>query len=287
MQRRRASRDITALLVFIGGLGSLGAHGTAQAAGPAVVATPPLVAAPGDDGPSADKRAKAKALFDEGAALYTQGSYEEAIAKWERAYELSEEPLIFENMANAYERLGDLKQAYEHLSLWRQTAPPEEHATLDKRLKNLEERIARKEREAKPEKKPVEKPKKPAMVDRGPGVSIPGLILTSVGLAAVAGGVAVGVVAAGQRPDEETVCVPYEDRSLCRESSRDAIGTSTTLAAVSDLMWIAGAVTGTVGVVLLLTYEPERAPAVGAALRPTVGLVEGAGAAGLSLEGTW
>jgi hypothetical protein len=243
----------------------------------------------GDGGPSDAKRAEAKVLFDEGAVLYTQGSYEEALAKWEEAYFLSEEPLIFENMANAYERLGDLEKAREHLLLWREEAPESEHATLDKRLSNLAERIARNERKEDPKvAKPVEPNKKPIPAT-GSSVSIPGLILTGVGLAAVGGGIAVGVVAAGQRPEESEVCSELEGRSICLQSSGDDIDTSSTLAAVSDLMWIAGAVTGTVGIVLLLTHEPDRGPAVGATLRPTVAALPGTegGSAGMILEGTW
>lgn len=105
-----------------------------------------LARVPGDEGPSDDTRAQAKKHFDEGAALYTQGSYKEAIKAWEKAYELSEEPLIFENMANAYERLGELKKAREHLALWREAAPAAEHPLLDKRLANLDDRIAKQAR---------------------------------------------------------------------------------------------------------------------------------------------
>src|SRR6478672_10379905 len=91
------------------------------------------------------KNNEAKKLFDDGAAAYTQGNYEAAIDAWTKAYDISKKPLIFESIANAYERLGEAKKAREYLSKWRDVAPKDEQDLLDARIKNLDARVARDE----------------------------------------------------------------------------------------------------------------------------------------------
>ena len=54
----------------------------------------------------ATTEARAKELYENGAALYEEGRYEEAILAWEEAYRLSSRPVLLFNIANAYERLG-------------------------------------------------------------------------------------------------------------------------------------------------------------------------------------
>jgi len=95
------------------------------------------------------KMAEAKRLFDEGAKAYGEGSYEGAIEAWLMSFEISKRELICENIANAYERLGKPKEARDYLTRWRAVAPQDERETLDARIKNLEERIAREEAEEK------------------------------------------------------------------------------------------------------------------------------------------
>jgi len=241
----------------------------------------------GDGDPTDDKRALAKKHFDEGAALYTQGSYQEAILAWEKAYELSEEPLIFENMANAYERLGQLKKAREHLALWREAASAAERPLLDKRLANLDGRIAKRARaEALVPDDEKKKKKKKRKGSSRSSVSVPGIVLTSIGGAAVVAGVIVGTVGSSQRPDESEVCGSLDDRSLCQESAREDIDAGNTLAMVGDLVWIAGSITAAVGVVLIITYDPGGGPTevgIPNTLRLAPRVAQGGG--GLTLEG--
>src|SRR4051794_299028 len=75
------------------------------------------LAQPGKKAPPAKdpKLAEAKKLFDEGSEAYGNGRYEDAVKAWEKSYELSGKPLIFESIASAYERLGNKKKAREYL----------------------------------------------------------------------------------------------------------------------------------------------------------------------------
>ncbi len=89
---------------------------------------------------------KARLLFDNGAVLYEEGRYEDAIAAWERAYELSPRPLLVFNIANAHERAGHWYEAHEALNRYRAFAPVDERPILERRIRNLENRIAEEER---------------------------------------------------------------------------------------------------------------------------------------------
>ncbi len=91
----------------------------------ALVAAPVALAQPKKPPSKVDPRlAEAKRLFEEGAAAYATGSYDQAIKSWEKSYEISQKPLIFESIANAWERLGDARKARENLARWRDSAPP-------------------------------------------------------------------------------------------------------------------------------------------------------------------
>ncbi|UQA55340.1 tetratricopeptide repeat protein [Polyangium aurulentum] len=209
--------------------------------------------------PSSKQLAEAKRLFEKGAELYGKGSYEQAIEAWEMSYELSKKELILESIANAYERLGQAENAREYLARWREAAPPEEHADLDARLKNLDDRIARE----KASKEKVEADKRDGgggnagggAATEGGGIFVPGLVLAGLGAGvAVTGGV-LDIVAATRRPDEAAVCGPVGDKQLCRASARSDIETSNKLAIAGDVLLFGGAAVAAVGVVLVVTQS--------------------------------
>lgn len=224
--------------------------------------------------PKDPKTAEAKRLFDEGASAYADGRYEDAVKAWEKSYELSGKPLIFESIGNAYERLGDKKKAREYLARWRAEAPPSEHEQLDARIKNLDARIAaaeaaEAERKAQQEKKKAdddaaEKAKKEEAKAREEARStrlVAGIAVGGAGVLAVGAGIIMGAVGAGQRPDPNAACAGAGDRTLCKASARDAIEGSSTLALAGDITWIAGAVLAATGGVLILTMPSAAPPA--------------------------
>ncbi len=265
-----------------------------------------------------EKKAEAKGHFDRGADLYAQGAYDQALVEWSKAYEISQHPLIFESMANAYERLGRPREAKEALAKWRAEAPPEEHENLDRRLANLDARVKKLEEEAAAKAEAEKKGAAGGGADSseeegvlGP-LGVAGVVVGAVGVGLVGGGVVVGIVASGQRPEEAEVCRAGGGGSLCLESAKEDIDSSGTLALVSDIMWITGAVAAAAGgtmLVLDLTgaieddAEADAAPESDARARrdtrrrggatgsiaPRAQLVPIASpaGAGLSFRGTW
>jgi tetratricopeptide (TPR) repeat protein len=213
------------------------------------------------------KNNEAKKLFDDGAAAYTQGNYEAAIDAWSKAYEISKKPLIFESIANAYERLGEAKKAREYLSRWRDVAPKDEQDLLDARIKNLDARVVRDEEIEAARKAEADRAKKAeeererqrkaggASGTGGGSTSVPGVVLLGVGGAAVAVGVTLDIIAGIRRPAVATACVVVDGANICKASFRDAITSSNTLALAGDILWIAGAAAAATGVVLVITHK--------------------------------
>lgn len=208
--------------------------------------------------------AEAKKLFEDGADAYAQGNYEAAIAAWEKSYEISKKPLIFESIANAYERLGEPKKAREYLARWREVAPPEEHDILDARLKNLDARAAREEqaeaaRKAEEERKQrdQERQEQEARAKQN-ALPLPGLILAGGGGAAVIIGVALDIAASTKRPDPKACGIANKEQ-ICLDTARDQINTSNTLAIVGDVFWIAGLAAAAGGAALIFTQKSKPA----------------------------
>lgn len=209
------------------------------------------------------KNNEAKKLFDDGAAAYTQGNYEAAIDAWSKAYEISKKPLIFESIANAYERLGEAKKAREYLSKWRDVAPKDEQDLLDARIKNLDARVIRDEEletarkvEAEKAGRADQKRGKPSK-GGGSSTSVPGVVLVGVGGAAIIAGVTLDIIAGIRRPAADTACAKASDGQICKASSRDAIQSSNTLALAGDILWIVGAAAAAGGAALVITHKPE------------------------------
>ncbi|MBW2458714.1 MAG: tetratricopeptide repeat protein [Deltaproteobacteria bacterium] len=229
---------------------------------------------------SPKQRREAKRLFNQAHLAYRRGDYEEAILKWEQSYELSKEPLIFESIANAYERLGDPRRALEHLQKWREKAPRREHKSLDSRIENLQSRITRLEEEERATEQ-EEEARRQEEADRlaqdheerrqneqedtsaagGPStMEILGYSLIGVGGAAVIAGVVMDIVAGTTRPSEDEACTEQGGSLLCRDALRDDIETSNQLAIAGDITWIAGAAMAAGGVIVLFTLvEPGDA----------------------------
>ncbi|MES1182370.1 MAG: hypothetical protein ABUL60_01075, partial [Myxococcales bacterium] len=64
-------------------------------------------AQPADTGAAPDPRAEARQRFDRGLALYESADYTGALAEFQRAYELTQHPLVLYNVALVQAKLGD------------------------------------------------------------------------------------------------------------------------------------------------------------------------------------
>jgi tetratricopeptide (TPR) repeat protein len=86
--------------------------------------------------------ADARQHFLAGQDYYTQGRYEKAIAEFEEAYRLDPRPLLLYNIAQAWEKLGDLVKAVDLLKKYLEADPNNpERTTLLNKLASLQERL--------------------------------------------------------------------------------------------------------------------------------------------------
>lgn len=231
-----------------------------------------------------NKIAEAKKLFDDGAAAYAKGAYEEAIGAWEKAFELSQKPLIYESIANAWERLGDARKARDNLTKWRDSAPPEERDLLDARIKNLDARVVREDEAAKKaaEDQTARDQARAETVTSNGRPWLPGAVLLGSGGVLAIAGIALDVVAGGKRPAAGS-CKTASGQTFCLASAKAAVATSNKLAVAGDALWIVGAAAAAGGAVLIIVRRPapqkDAPPPATAYLAPTAG--------GLLLGGTF
>ncbi len=80
---------------------------------------------------------EARELFTQGQAAYETGDYQSAVRLWERAYGIDARPLLQYNLAQAYERLGQLDRAVVAYRLYVENTPGD-----DERARNARARIA-------------------------------------------------------------------------------------------------------------------------------------------------
>ena len=88
--------------------------------------------------------AGAKEHFINGQEYYDQGRYKEAIDEFQKAYDMDARPLLLFNIAQAYEKLGNLPKSVDYLKqfLKKDTAKTDTK-TVENKIANLEARIAK------------------------------------------------------------------------------------------------------------------------------------------------
>ncbi len=228
----------------------------------------PALAQDGGMSTTAATDSRARELWENGAILYSEGRYEDAILAWNEAYRLSERPLILTNIANAQERLGLWREALETLNRYRAFAPADERDALDRRIANLERRLAE---QVTPSTQPAAQPAPapaPTATSR-PGLGLPVALLVG-GLAGGGVGATFGVLSLGAREDATALCVGSDDDLLCPSSAQDALDRDRRYAMVADVSYGTGLVLAAAGVALLVRAR-RGAPGVQACLAPVPG----------------
>ena len=106
---------------------------------------PALAAEPKPDAKGEAKTVEAKAHFKQGTQLYKQARYKDAIAEFETAYQLKPHGVLRFNIAQCFEKLGDIPQALRSYHQYLREVPDaEDKATVQAAMANLEKRLAEK-----------------------------------------------------------------------------------------------------------------------------------------------
>lgn len=205
------------LRVVLAGVVALAPAGPAPAAGQEPAA------------PADDPKARGEKLFEEASAAYNLGKFDEAIAKFEAAYELLKAPSLLYNLGQAHVRAheydGDVahlrraKALYDNFIKIRE-AGGESTGDARERLAALEAKLAeagepappavKPEPEVKPAPEPEVKPEPPPPVKveaaprRGPGgLGIAGIVLIAGGVLGGTGMAVPGFISAARLTDQE------------------------------------------------------------------------------------
>ena len=197
--------------------------------------------------------ARARELYENGVILYDEGRYGDAVVAWEEAYRLSpgRHVLLF-NIANALERDGQYGRALETLNRYRAYAPASERDTLDRRIRNLEQRIRELPLPTSPLRDPLPstttapvEPPPASGADRSP---VPWLMVGG-GAALILGGGYFGLQAKSAREDAALWC---DDGGVCQEGAAEALRADRLNSVVADVSFVVGAGLITGGTVLMV-----------------------------------
>lgn len=212
---------------------------------------------------SQDPEARAKELYQNGAILYEEGRYEDAVVAWDEAYRLSQRPALLYNIANAQERLGLWQEALDTLNRYRAYAGAGQRDSLDRRIANLERRLSdtgssssSSNNTVDPEPEVIEPMiSKPPTGRQSTGSDLDLLPLGLMGGGAVLLGVGgvFALSAGGARRNAAAGCTATEAGTWCLDTVASDLRrdrTSSVVADVSFLLGAAGLATG--GALMLL-----------------------------------
>lgn len=222
-------------------------RGCIRAAGVAIAMLVGLVVLPGrlaaQDAVSQEDQ-RARVHFQSGAAYFETGEYENALRDFERAYELSGRATLLYNIGLTHERLGNYGQAARFLRQYVDEVRPTDSATLEVRIRNLEQR-AQSQHEGAPRAVADD-----ATRSDGPG-ALPWVLVGS-GAVATAAGVVLLLMA--QSAIDEVESPPMDAYWTDVEGSADR---APLLSGLGFAALGAGVVTAGIGVVLLASGGGE------------------------------
>jgi len=199
---------------------------------------------------------RARQLYDNGAILYDEGRYEDAIVAWQEAWNLSERPLLLYNIANAQERLGLWRDALETLNRYRAYAKPEERARLERRINNLERRLEEDGGTLTPITTPTQPSDTIPITEVEPVRSnawIP-IAAYSIGSVGVVAGTIFGIQARSARDTAAGLCQAGGDTMLCPDTAAEPLQLDNSRSLLADGAFLIGGLGiagGTVALALL------------------------------------
>lgn len=188
---------------------------------------------PVDDG-------EARSLFEAGQAAFSDGRFEDALARWQQSYELTQHPELLYNIATSLDRLGRLAEARERYTAFLEAMPDASNRNyVRRRVDVIDEQLAGNEPDASEAPPPGTDGAPGVLADpvETPSVNEPSrvgpAILFGLAGAALVGGIVTAVLAEGQYGDLDDAC----PNGVCGEASRGDIDTLTALTVSADMLF--------------------------------------------------
>lgn len=223
-----------------------------------------------DGKPSGAEVERAEELYDNGKALFAEGSYAAAATAFEQAYELSGNVDMLYNVALAHDRAGSFEPAIAALDRYRALAPASERASLDERKQSLVLRLEKQRETAATGGTGDPPPDDTAMTPSSsaqlpadePGDAVPpssprrlrplawaAIGVTAAGLVA---GTVLGAVSLSRTRKAKAGCESQADGILCSDEVADAARSSRPLAIGSDVSFAIAAAAGITAVAFIV-----------------------------------
>jgi tetratricopeptide (TPR) repeat protein len=241
---------------------------------------------------SAENEQRARELFEVGDDHYAAGRYEQAVEHFQRAYELSPQPALLFNIANAFERMGEYQKAADHLRRYLDSPRADDIASVRERIRRLE--LAARASEIDAKQREDDKPApaaagastaSPAQAEvgvesraEGPRRSrvVPFSLMAGGGVA-IAGGVLAAFLSSSAGDDADALC---NEDGLCTRDAKPELDRQKRLALISDVSIGVGVGCAAAGALLLFLRRGDDEPLERASVdvRPAIGT------AGLGLE---
>ncbi len=214
----------------------------------------------------------ARRLFEAGTHAYEQGDFEGARVQYEQAYDLSARPELLYNIAGCYDRLDQRQSALEYYERFLEALPDSSSAPVARSRTEVLRRALAPESEEPAEPAQVEPAPENAAHGRNWIGPITAFAVAGAGLVTFA---TAGLIANGRHGDAETECRMVG----CDESKLDAIDRGALIADIGLGVAIAGAVTGTLWLLLAGRGDEGEETVVAPAVSPTT--------AGLTMRGSF
>lgn len=190
----------------------------------------------------------ARAAFRRGDQLFLEGDYEGAVQAFQEAYAASGRIEMLFNLANAHERLGNYSEAAVALRGYIPHAPARQREALERRLERFERRA--KQARATPPPPPASEQAPQGstiLVQRAAGIGLIGL-----GVASLAVGTGFALSALDARSSLGGQCQEGAAGRLCPLAAEPLLARDQSHSLVADVAFVAGALAGAVGIVLVL-----------------------------------
>src|SRR5262249_40371609 len=150
---------------------------------------------------------------------YDLGEYDKAIEEFKQAYEQAAVPGLLYDIAQAYRRLGDCRQALEAYKNYQRLEPnPHDPALLQRQIEEMEQCSRAPEAQAGPTPTgppapatgapPAPEPAAPVDDSAGRGLRIGGIVTSGLGVAMVIGAAVAGRAAQAKADEVMGMCRP-------------------------------------------------------------------------------
>ena len=207
---------------------------------------------------------EAKKVFQQAQYHFDRGQYAQAAENFERAYEITKDPIVLSSLAWALELSGEVERTIAVLQLYLPQAPEQEQEQINQRIENLKKRVPVPpivvDSPPKLESDALLPPKIAVAVPQNPANRPPiWLRNTMFGVSAATGVVAIlaGVQASLSRRKLDEIC----NGSFCPSEAKMYVDKDRRYSVLTDVCWSISLGTGGVG--LWLRIQSDRVISVG------------------------